>query len=282
MSDAQDAQREQDTQREDTPRAPTFGATWAIGKATYHASTRSRLNLAVALFGLALFAFLKLLSDASLNQDERLLKDMGLFLTSTLCLIAMIGLSAHSLYRELERKSVFSVVSKPIPRATLIWGKALGLAMTSGLLTSLCALTWSALAWRQGLEVSVTMYQAWYMIWCESLVVIGVGLLFGSFSTPLVSAGLTFGVTLVGRFSQDLIALYEKALRKGELTVGLDLAQLGLYLVPDLSLFNLSHAVVYGGPLPAEYILKGSLLSFSYTALCLLLAGAIFKRRDLI
>lgn len=229
-----------------------------------------------------MFALLKLMSDASLNQDERLLKDMGLFLTSTLCLVAMIGLSAHSIYRELERKSVFSIVSKPIPRATLIWGKALGLAMTSGLLTLICALTWSALAWRQGIELSVTMSQAWYMIWCESLIVMGIGLLFGSFSTPIVSAALTFGLVLVGRFSQDLIELYERALRRGELSAGLDLAQLGLYVVPDLSLFNLSHAVIYGSALPAEYLLRGSLLSFSYTALCLLVAGWLFKRRDLI
>jgi len=261
---------------------PTLSAIWAIGAATYRSATRSKLNIAVALFGLMMFVLLKLMSDASLNQDARLLQDMGLFLSSTLCLVAMIGLSAHSLYRELERKSVFSVVSKPIPRSALIWGKALGLAMSSGLLTLMCALTWSIVAWRQGLELSVTMYQAWYMIWCESLIVMGLGLLFGSFSTPLVSAALTLGLTLIGRFHQDLIELYERALRRGELTGALELAQSGLYVVPDLSLFNLSHAVVYGSPLPAEYLIRGSLLSFGYTGLCLLIAGLIFKRRDLI
>lgn len=267
---------------EKTTPTPTFSALWALGKATYHAATRSRLNLAVAFFGLALFILIKLMSEASLNQDQRLFQDMGLFLTSTLCMTAMIGLSAHSLYRELERKSAFSLVSKPIPRATLIWGKALGLAMTSALLVLLCMITWLAVAWRQGFEVSITMYQAWYMIWCESLIMMGIGLLFGSFSTPLVSAGLTFGFTLIGRFSQDLIALYERVLSKGETSITLEFAQGWLYLIPDLSLFNLSPMVIYGNPLPSEYLLRGSLVSLSYTALCLWLAGHIFKHRDLI
>jgi ABC-type transport system involved in multi-copper enzyme maturation permease subunit len=253
-----------------------------LARATFRSATRSKLNLALTLFGLALFSVLKVMSDASLNEDERLLKDMGLFLTSTLTVGAMMGLSAHSLYRELERKSVFALVSRPVPRGALIWGKALGLALTSALLVTLCALMWSMVAWQQGVAVSLTMCEAWVMIWFESLIVMGVGLLFGSFSTPLVSVALTTGVLLVGRFSEALSALYERAALKGQLSGALELAHSALYLVPDLGLFNLTREVVYGEPLPLSYLLYGASLSLSYCVLCLLVATQLFKRRDLL
>lgn len=257
--------------------------TLALAGATYRAATRSRLNALLALFGLALFAVLQLMSDASINQDERIFKDLGLFLCSTLALLTSLGLSASSLHRELERKSSFSLLSKPIPRAALLWGKLLGHALTTLTLVALCALTWGLLAWRQGLPLEWVMAQAFTLVWLESLITLGVGLLLSSFSTPLVTAGLTLGVTLAGRFSGDLHALYDRALRKGELTLSLELSDWALALLPDLTLYNATAQAVYGGgaPFPASYLWHAALAALTYAALCALIASWAFSRRDL-
>ncbi|MBM4293011.1 MAG: hypothetical protein FJ138_17650 [Deltaproteobacteria bacterium] len=259
-------------------------ATLALAGAAFRAATRSRLNALLALFGLALFGALKVMSDASVNQDERLFKDLGLFLTSTLALLTSVGLSASSLHRELERKSAFSLLSKPIPRAALLWGKLLGHALTTLTLVALCALTWGLLAWRQGLPVEWVMAQGFALAWLESLIVLGVGLLLSSFSTPLVTAGLTLGAALAGRFSGDLQALHERALRRGESSLGLELAERALTLLPDLSLYDATAQAVYGGgaPLPASYLWSAGLSALAYAALCALCASWVFARRDLI
>lgn len=262
----------------------TLTPTLALARATYRAATRSRLNALLALFGLAMFAALRFLSDASINQDERIFKDLGLFLASTLTLLTSVGLSASSLHRELERKSAFSILSKPIPRAALLWGKLIGHALTTLTLTALCALTWALLAWRQGLPLEWVMTQGFTLIWLESLIVLGIGLLLSSFSTPLVTAGLTLGATLVGRFSGDLTTLHERALRRGEPSLTLELSQGALKLIPDLSLYNATHQAVYGGgeAFPLSYLWHTALTALTYAALCALAATLIFKRRDLI
>jgi ABC-type transport system involved in multi-copper enzyme maturation permease subunit len=261
-----------------------IGPTLALARATFSATTRSRLNTLLALFGLALFTALSFISDASINQDDRIFKDLGLFLASTLTLLTSVGLSASSLHRELERKSAFSILSKPIPRAALLWGKLIGHALTTLTLTALCALTWTLLAWRQGLPREWVMAQGFTLIWLESLITLGIGLLLSSFSTPIITACLTLGATLIGRFSGDLSALYERALRRDDTSLTLELAQSALKLIPDLSLYNATQQALYGGgdPFPASYLWHTGLTALTYSALCALTATVIFKRRDLI
>lgn len=254
----------------------------AIARTTFRAATRSRLNGVLLIFCLGLFGLMSVMTASSLNEDERLLKDIGLFLTSTLTILATLGLSAQSLHRELERKSLYSLLTKPIPRAYLIWGKFLGLAVTAFTLVMLMAGAWSLLALQLGVRFEPIMFAAWWLIWIEALIISAMALLIGSFSTPFVTSTLTFGVFLIGRFAPDLVSLSARAIRKGEDAPLLDLAMWILNVIPDLSAYNITEEVLYDGVISLEYIGQTSLSGLCYAILCLLGGAWLFSRRDLI
>ena len=258
-----------------------FRAILALALATLKSTTRSRLSLSVLLFGVALLIVASLMTASSLHEEARLMRDLGLFLGSLMACLSTLALSAQSLYRDLERKSLFTIATKPISRGVIIWGKFLGIALTSATLVGLMTLAWFILAWRLDVPVDQVMLYAWWLVWVESVVIGAIAMLFGSFSTPLVASALAFGVMVVGRFSEDLIRLQERAWKLGEPSFALDRARDMLALVPPLHLYNVTEEVVYGVTLPWAYWLNATLTGFAYCVMCLLLAQVIFSRRDL-
>lgn len=258
-----------------------LNAIWAIALATYKSTARSKLSVALVLFSVALFVAISLMTASSLNEDERLLKDLGLFLGSSIAALSTLALCAQSLYRDLERKSLFTLATKPVSRSVIVWGKFIGVCLTSATLTMLFSLVWFVLAWRLAVPFEVVMIKAWFLVWLESVIVGGVAMMFGSFSSPLVSSALSFGVMLIGRFSEEIIRLQERSIKLDEVNPILDLARELLITLPPLQLYNVTEQVVYRSPIPFEYLIKATLTSLSYSALCIMIASLIFARRDL-
>lgn len=254
----------------------------AIARTSLRAHSRSRLNTLLLVFSLALLFVSRMMTSLSLNEDMRLMQDLGLFLVATLSVIASISLSAQSLYKELEKKSIFPLLSKPITRATLIIGKYIGLAMTLFIIVSMMALAWSILAWQLGIRISTLMWMAWILIWIESLIIAAVAMLIGSFSTPFVTASLSFGFLLVGRFHQDIVHVSHKAQRLGQEDHLLGSIEVILKIIPNLSLYSINEEILYRGHLPWSYVWHASVSGLSYAFLCLFLAILIFNRRDLV
>lgn len=256
-------------------------STWAIALATFKSAFRSKLSIVIFLFSLALFIAISLMTASSLNEDERLLKDLGLFLGSSIISLSMLALCAQTLYRDLERKSLFTLASKPISRSIIVWGKYIGLALSTLLLSCLFALIWYGLAWRLNIPLESVMIKAWLLVWLEALIIGALAMLFGSFSTPLVTSALAFGVMLIGRFADDIIRLQQRAINRDEPNFILDLAKEFLVIIPPLKLYNVSEQVVYHSSVPWTYLTKACLTSWTYSAICLMIASILFARRDL-
>ena len=252
-----------------------------LALATYKSTTRSRLSIAVLLFGVALLMVASLMTASSLHEEARLMRDFGLFLGSSIACLSTLALSAQSLYRDLERKSLFTIATKPISRGVIIWGKFVGIILTSATLVALMTLAWFVLSWRLDVPTDLVMLNAWWLVWIESVVIGAIAMLFGSFSTPLVASILAFGIMVVGRFSEDLIQLQERAWKLGEPSLILDIARDLLVLIPPLHLYNVTEEVVYGVILPGAYWINATLMGLAYSVVCLLIAQVIFGRRDL-
>ena len=259
-----------------------YTALLALMITTFKASVRSRLNGILLLFSLGLLASMSILSASSLNEDERIIKDLGLFFLSTLSMGGILFLSAQNLHRELERKSLFCLISKPISRSTFLWGKYLGLIFTSGFFLILMTAAWCFLAWSTQVSIEGVMFKAIWLIWVEVAVMGAVAHFIGSFSTPLVTAGLSFGFFLIGRFTPDIHNLLARVHRLGESSTLLEISDTLLFLVPDLSLYNLSEAVLYQGTIPMAYVLKLTLSGCAYGFICMTGACWIFSKRDLV
>ena len=253
----------------------------AISVATFRSTLRSRLSVAIVLFGFVLLGMISLMTASSLNQESRLMKDLGLFLGSLIATLSTLALCAQTLHRDLERKSLFTLVTKPISRGALVWGKYVGVTMTSFFLVTLMGLTWALLATYLSVPLEWMMCGAWWLVWVEAMIIGALAILFGSFSTPLIASTLALGAMLIGRFSQELLQLQNRAWRRHEANPLIDLSAQITELLPDLQLYNVTEEVVYGVALPASYLVHTTIVGVAYSSLCVMLACVIFSRRDL-
>lgn len=107
----------------------------AIALNTFREAIRNRVFFTLGLFAVGLLLLTMAVSAASLNEEVRLMKDVGLFLTSTFSVLIAIFVGVNLLYKEIERKTIYTIVPKPIDRWQFLLGKYLGLAGTLAVLS---------------------------------------------------------------------------------------------------------------------------------------------------
>lgn len=252
---------------------------------TFREAIRNRIFAALVLFAIGLLALTLALSSASMHEEIRLMKDVGLFLISTFSAVICIYVGANLVYKEIERKTIYTIVSKPIHRWQFLLGKYLGVMAMMAAQLVLMAAALSLQFWALDAPFQAVMFQAIWLVFVEVMVVGAIALLFSSFSTPFLSGLLTFGVFVVGRFGDRLSQLRLKA-APGESQEVLDrvaaFAHGVAWVAPDLTLYDVTPYVVYDSALPAGYLLAATQSGVLYALMALALSAVLFSRRDFI
>ena len=257
----------------------------AIALNTFRESIRNRIFASLGFFAIALLGVVAAMSRASLNEEVRLMKDLGLFLVSTFAVVIAVFVGVNLLYKEIERKTVYTVMPKPIHRFQFLLGKYVGLAVTMAVLVATMGLALRGTFLIFGGEFGVTMVQALWLTYIEVLVVVAVAMLFSSFSTPFLSGLLTFGMFVVGRFHSKLVAPNLLGDRKDVGEAGHFIEQVVAWVAtvsPKLSYYNVTPQVVYDVSLPWSYVGYATLQGVWYAAIVLIIASALFSIRDFV
>ena len=250
----------------------------AIARSTFLEAVRNKILYSILVFAAALIALALGIGGASLSQNARILSDVGLFALHFFSDVIAVFMGVTMVYQELQRKTIYNVLSKPISRYTYFFGKFVGMAAV--LLVQLAVMT-SALALimvLRGDPVRLEFLYAAYLAYVECLLILGFALFFSSFSTPYVSGFLTLGVWMVGGLLQNL-AVYRDGM---ELGFDRTVASFFVAIAPDLSFFGLSTQLAYAIPVAFEYVLHASLYGLGYTAFLLVAGSSIFSKRDFI
>lgn len=258
--------------------------TLAIAQNTIREAIRNRIFASLIFFTLAMLGITMALSSASLNEEIRLMKDVGLFLVSTASVFIAIFTGVNLVYKELERKTIYTIMPKPIYRWQFLVGKYLGLAGTMAFLVAFMGLVLFGLLFIVGGEPGWAMLQAVWLLYVEVLIVLSVAMIFSSFSTPFLSGLMTLGVFIVGRFVDVLstIQLGEPDERTATTEAVSTLIQWIVRIAPDLSLYNLTPQLVYDRPISGEFILQTTVLGLTYILISLAISAFLFSRRDFV
>jgi len=252
-------------------------------------SVRDRVPYNLVLFAVLLMAASYLLGQLTAGQDVKIIKDLGLAATSVFGLFIAICIGIGLVSKEVERRSIYSLLSKPITRSQFVAGKYAGLALTIVVNVAVMTLAlYLVLAYMTAVTdpkiravwdapgVDPRMLKAVVLIVVELMIVTAVALFFSTFSTPLLSAALTFGLYVVGHFNADL-RNFERVV---ESKPAIWLARGIYHLVPDLSAFDVKTQVVHGMAVPASYLALTCAYGAAYIAALLLASAVIFSRRD--
>jgi Cu-processing system permease protein len=255
----------------------------------FRESVRDRVLYNLVLFALLLIGASYVLGQLTAGQDAKIIKDLGLAATSIFGLFIAIFIGIGLVSKEVERRSIYALLAKPVTRGQFISGKYTGLvltlavnvaAMTIGLYLVLGYMGWAATeATRAGWEAPATdpaLLKAVFLITIELMLVTAIALFFSTFSSPMLSAALTFGLYLSGRFNEDLKNFDQVV--NSQPTIWL--ARAAYHLVPDFSAFDVKTEVVHGLPVTMGYVLTTAAYGGLYIGALLIAATLIFSRRD--
>ncbi len=263
-----------------------MNALLAVALNTYREAIRNRVLYVLALFATLLLFAGGFLTQVSFNHEKRVYLDSAAALIDLFSAFLAMGTGVNLIYKELQNKTVYLILTKPISRTRFLAGKLLGLWAVMWVLTismGILAAGGSAILGVGGLaalsrQVVLSSFQA--------LVLLSISLLFSSFTTPVLTGAFTFGMFLIGRFVPDLHAILH---RKFQPDLARDTADRLLDMLPQLHLFAVSGHELQGRYVSIaadfvswRYVGITSVYSLLYVLLVMALASWMFRRRDLV
>jgi len=247
-----------------------------IARNTFLEAIRDRVLAGVVAGGVALLAVTQIVSPLALGEGARLTTDLGLSGISLLGMLVILMVGTSLVAKELDRRTIYNLLSRPIPRWTYLVGKWAGLCLTLWIVAGvLGALLWGLLALKGLGAHAAPVAQAVYMAGLELTVMTSIAVLFSSFTTPMLSALFTLALFAVGQWSYDL---REFAARFPEMLGAI--VQGVASVVPNLPLFNMRTLAADGTSASVHHLAVATAYAALYSACVLAIATAIFEKRD--
>lgn len=260
-----------------------------VARGVFKESIRDRIAYNLVFFAVLLMAASFLLAQLTAGQDVKIIKDLGLAAATLIGVLIAVFIGIGLVAKEVERRSIYSLLSKPITRSQFILGKYVGLVFTLAANLAVMALAYYAvlayLDWLTPTSVKAAweapatdprLLKAFALIGVELMLVTAVALFFSTFSSTFLAAALTLAIYVIGHFSEDL-----RTLESLGASSALSMLGRGLYYVlPNLAPLNVTSAVVHAQPVSVQHMLLASGSISLYVALLLVGATLIFERRD--
>jgi ABC-type transport system involved in multi-copper enzyme maturation permease subunit len=260
-----------------------IGRVWAIALNTFREAGRNKILYGVLLVVALVMLLALALGEMSLHEEARVARDLGLAVLSLGGCFTAIVLGVLLLYKEVERKTIHTILSKPINRPEFVLGKYLGMAMTLTAVVAFFTLSVIGLLQLTDVPFDANMAKACLLAWMEVLVVAAIAVFFSSFSSPYLSGIFTLALFFIGRASPELHYAASKA-RVGWMR---GLSGAALWIVPDLHTFNVSgsdvfgeHVTIHGTFVTWSYVGHAAVYAGAFVAVLLVLASIIFWLRD--
>jgi len=260
-----------------------------IGVNVFRESVRDKVLYNLVAFALLMIGASFLIGQLTAGQDVKIIKDLGLAATSIFGLFIAVFIGIGLVSKEVERRSIYALLSKPVERYQIVLGKYVGLLLTLAVnLAIMAAAIYVVLAgirWIEGATVTAgletplldpAMLKAVVLTFVELAVVTAIALFFSTFSTPLLSAALTLALWVAGRFSADLRNFNQVV----DSPAAAWLAKALFFVLPNFGQFDVRAQVVHGQAVPLGYVALASAYGVTYILALLVAAVTIFSRRD--
>jgi ABC-type transport system involved in multi-copper enzyme maturation permease subunit len=247
-----------------------------IAEMTFIEAVRDKILYSILVFALAMIGSSAVLVTLSVGGEGRIAKDLGLACITLFGVFIGVFIGTNLVSREIERRTIYSLLSKPVRRAEFLTGKFLGLGLTLAVNIGMMAIGLIILAWALENHWTPRILLAVGFSLVELLILTAFAILFSTFSTPTLSAIYTLLIFVIGRLSADLMQF---ASQFGGPSLKATMTVL-YYLLPNLARFNLSSAVVNDLSLAPETLVLTAAYGLLYASAVLGVAIAVFQRRD--
>jgi len=247
---------------------------------TFREAVRERVLYNLVFFALLMVGSALLFGGISIGVERLFLINLGLTSISLFGVLIAIFLGIGLVFKEMEKRTLYTMLSRPVRRWEFIVGKFFGLAGTLGVNTVFMAAGFYAALFyleRSFTAADAHLLVALYFIMLQLLMVTALALLFSTFSSPVLSAVFAFALFIAGSFAEDLRAFAAMS----EVASTRWMAITAAYLVPNFSALNVISSVAHGQPVAGALILGNTLYALFYAGAALFAAILIFEHRNL-
>lgn len=248
----------------------------AIAVNTFREAIRDKILYSLLFFAILMIGFSLVLGELSLGDYTKIIKDLGLASISLFGTLIAIFVGIGLVYKEIEQRTIYTILSKPISRRGFILGKFLGLALTLAVEVAIMSTVLLLVVWSVSGELQAKLLVAIGYTYLELLLITAFAILFSAFSTPTLAAIFSISIYLIGHLTQDIYTFGGKS----ESAMIRHVSE-ALYLVlPNLENLNFKSQMVHDVGIPMEQFGFSLVYGVVYTVLVLGLASVIFERRD--
>ncbi|WP_343075990.1 ABC transporter permease [Armatimonas rosea] len=253
-----------------------------IARNTISEAMRKKILNAFLMVGFAMLVLTFAFQQFAPRQELTLVKGMGLGIISMAALLITVILSINLIPTEIERRTIYTILSKPVRRHEFLLGKYFGAASTIFVNVGLMgiAFVFAIILKQRGLDVgALNMLKGVWMIYCQMALLSAVAIFFSTFLSPLVNFFLTFSLFIIGNlssFTMDLAKNTQNVLAKGFFTIV-------HYVVPNFGNFNYTNPLVQVNvqvKSEAALLTQNTIYAVVYATVLLILSILVFDRRE--
>jgi ABC-type transport system involved in multi-copper enzyme maturation permease subunit len=252
----------------------------AVALNTFREAVRDRVLYNLVFFALLMMLAAILVGGISIGIEDLVIKSLGLSAISVIGLLIAVFIGVGLVYKEMDKRTLYALLAKPVRRWEFLLGKFGGLVLTLAVNTlAMAAGLFAALLFvKHHLEpTDAVLLIAIYFILLKLALVVALALLFSCYSTPLLAILYTSALYVAGLFVEEMRTFHfntpnppmEALLR------GLS------YLLPNFENFNVMAAAAHGREIPGALVLQNTVYAALYSVIVLLVAAAVFSRRNL-
>jgi ABC-type transport system involved in multi-copper enzyme maturation permease subunit len=243
---------------------------------TFREVIRDRIFYILLFFAIVLILISKALGWISIENDTRIIANFSLASINIFALLVTVFLGATLVYKEVEKRTLYSVLAKDVGRHHFVLGKYLGLLGTAWICVAGMGVIFFLYLLAMGGAPTAAMLLALYGVLLELTVITAVSLLFSSVTSPVLSAIITFVLFLAGHSVENIRMFLAES--KDDPSDAFFVA--AYYVLPNLENFNFKNFVGADRLPEAGHVLLVTLYGAVYAAVLLVVTLMVYRRKD--
>lgn len=248
----------------------------AIATNTFKEKVRDRILYIIIAFAVLMIASSILLGKLSLNEQVKIMKDVGLSAISVFGAVIAIFLGVGLVSQEIDKRTIYTILSKPVRRGTFLIGKYLGLIFTLTVNVIAMSIIHVLILKTYSVQFNLIYVYVIYFLLLELMLITAIALLFSTFSSTILSILFTSGLYIIGHLLEDLKIAGEKS----ENLLIQKTTKFLYYVLPNMDFHNLKPNFTYNIDIEPSMLFLVTIYTLAYIFLLLLLSVIIFNRRE--
>ena len=253
-----------------------FGRIRGIALNTLRESVRDKVLVTLIVFAVLVMGASRVIQPLALGEEAKVIKDIGLASITLFCVLIAILVGGRLVYKEVEKRTIYIILAKPVRRWEFIVGKYLGLISVLAISLAVMTVCFYIITLVIGIRPPLSLLWAVVMTSFELAILTAVAVLFSTFVTPITGSVFTFAVYFVGHLTRDLKLL--AAMSPSPVVKGV--SYFLYYVLPNLENFNIRGQVVHGLLLDGAGMAMSALYAVVYSCTLILISIAIFNRKE--